>query len=231
MPGDVPAGQTVEVKELADIWPLFGLRITSGPLGLRAIRDADIPALVELAERGIHDPDAMPFAFAWSTAPTNELGRNMAAFYWRNRVEFGPTKWSLELVARWHGEIVGSQGFATRNYLVTRTGETGSWLGREFQGRGIGTLMRQTICAFLFDHLAAEEVSSAAFVDNPASLAVSRKVGYVPNGRFREERRPGELAISQQLSLSRERLVRSPNPLRVDGVDPIRRLIGLDETS
>ena len=51
--------------------------------------------------------------------------------------------------------------------------------------------MRQTLCAFLFDHLDAEEITSAAFLDNPASLAVSRKVGYLPNGDFRERRRPG----------------------------------------
>ena len=43
--------------------------------------------------------------------------------------------------------------------------------------------MRQMICAFLFDHLDFEEITSGAFTDNPASLAVSRKVGY------RDERR------------------------------------------
>jgi RimJ/RimL family protein N-acetyltransferase len=54
--------------------------------------------------------------------------------------------------------------------------------------------MRQAMCALLFDHLDAQEIASAAFVDNPASLAVSRRVGSVDNGIFREQRRPGELA-------------------------------------
>ena len=45
-----------------------------------------------------------------------------------------------------------------------------SWLGRGFQGRGIGTAMRRVICAFAFDHLDAEQVTSGAFSDNPASL-------------------------------------------------------------
>lgn len=47
--------------------------------------------------------------------------------------------------------------------------------------------MRQVMCAFLFDHLA---ITSSAFTDNPASLAVSRKVGYRPNGDFRASVRP-----------------------------------------
>jgi hypothetical protein len=42
--------------------------------------------------------------------------------------------------------------------------------------------MRQVICAFVFDHLDAEYVTSGAFSDNLASLGVSRKVGYADNG-------------------------------------------------
>lgn len=60
------------------------------------------------------------------------------------------------------------------------------------------------MCALLFDHLDAQEITSAAFLDNPASLAVSRKVGYVENGTFRVQRRPGELAWSRKLLLTRE---------------------------
>jgi RimJ/RimL family protein N-acetyltransferase len=216
------------VKELEEIWPLFGLRIVCGPLDLRVVRDDDIPVLVDLAERGIHPPDQMPFAVPWSTAPIGELGRNTAAHHWRTRAEFTTASWSLELVVRRRGTIVGSQGFSTQNYLVTRSGETGSWLGMEFQRQGIGTLMRQTICAFLFDHLDAQEVTSGAFTDNPASMAVSRKVGYQPNGHTRHERREGELAICDRVVLAPQDLVRPEHDLVVEGVGPVRRLIGLD---
>jgi len=222
------AQQTVTVRTLEHVWPLFGLRITAGPLQMRAVRDADVPLLVELAERGIHDPGAMPFSSPWSTAPVVELGPNMARFYWHARAEFTPTSWDLELVVLWQDQIVGCQGFTTRNYLITRTGETGSWLGREFQRQGIGTAMRQTVCAFLFDYLSAEEVTSAAFLDNPPSLAVSRKVGYRPNGQSRERRRDGELAISQKQSLRPGDLVRFRYPLVVEGAAEVRQLVGLD---
>jgi RimJ/RimL family protein N-acetyltransferase len=86
--------------------------------------------------------------------------------------------------------------------------------------------MRQAMCAFLFDHLDAELIRSGAFVDNPASLAVSRKVGYVENGRIRMARR-GTAAENQQLVLTPDRFVRG-EPITVEGLAPVRRLIGLD---
>jgi len=214
---------------MQDVWPPFGLRLRSGPLELSTIRDQDIPGLVALAEAGIHDPAEMPFAVPWSTAAPGELRRGMTAHYWGDRAAFTPEGWNLEFVVRHEGRTVGVQAFQTRDYLVTRTGETGSWLVRSQQRRGIGTLMRQTVCGFVFDHLDAAEITSAGFVDNPASLAVSRKVGYVDNGTSREKRRPGELALSRRLVLRPESLVRSPYPLEVEGLAAFRRFIGLPE--
>lgn len=138
------------------------------------------------------------------------------------RAAFSPEAWTLDLAVRRDGVIVGVQGVVTTDFVVTRTGSTGSWLGREFQGQGIGTLMRQAMCALLFDHLGATEVTSAAFTDNPASRAVSRKVGYADNGTDRVRRRPGELAISQRLVLTPEAFVRPAAPLSVTGVQPLR---------
>ena len=213
---------------LADLHPVLGLTISAGPLELRGLTDDDLVLLCALAERGVHPPEQMPFYFPWTAAAPGELTRNTAAYHWRARADFTVTSWDLELGV-WHdGRLVGCQGIRTSNYLVTRTGETGSWLGAEHQGRGIGTMMRQAICAFVFDHLDAAEVTSGAFLDNPASLAVSRKVGYVENGRSRLKRRPGELAINQGLVLTPDRLVRGEHPLEVEGLAAFRRVVGLD---
>ena len=211
----------------ADLWGPFALRVRCGPLEMRAITDDDIPAVVELAAAGIHDPAEMPFAQPWTDVPPDRLPGNTAAYYWSARASFSSREWTLDLVVRVDGEIAGVQGFHARDYLVLRTGETGSWLGRRFQGRGIGTLMRQAICALLFDRLDAEEISSAAFTDNRASLAVSRKVGYVDNGTVRQQRRPGELARSRKLLLTRDTFVRPPYPVDVTGVGPLRAAVGL----
>lgn len=210
-----------------DALPLLGLRIVAGPLELRGITDDLIGPLADLAVEGIHDPDAMPIYVPWSTAPTEVLPTNFAKFHWSQRASFSPAKWTMDLAAFHEGELAGTQGFGTSDYLVTRTGETGSWLGRRFQGRGIGTLMRQVVCAFVFDHLGATEVTSGAFTDNPASLAVSRKVGYRLSGTRRVQRRSGEMAVVQGLTLAPDDLVRAPYDLEVEGLEPFRRSVGL----
>lgn len=212
---------------VADAFPVLGLRVTAGPLELRGITDDLLGSLADLAVDGIHDPAEMPFYVPWSTEPAVLLPRNLAQYHWGVRASFSIARWSLELAVLWDGELVGVQGISTHDYRITRTGETGSWLGRAHQGRGIGTAMRQVFCAFLFDHLDAEEVTSAAFTDNPASLAVSRKVGYRANGVRRVRRRDDELAVVQELALLPEDLVRYEHPLEVVGADGVRELIGV----
>lgn len=212
---------------VADLLPMLGLRVSAGPLELRGISDTDLPLLADVATAGVHPREQMPFYFPWTDAEPDELRRGMAQYHWRSRAEFSPASWSLELGV-WHdGELVGAQGFSTKDYLVTRSGETGSWLGRRHQGQGIGTAMRQAICALLFDHLEAAEITSGAFVDNPASLAVSRKVGYRPNGILRLSRREA-MAENQRLLLRPEHFVRGEHDIEVEGVAAFRRSIGLD---
>ena len=82
--------------------------------------------------------------------------------------------------------------------------------------------MRQAICVLCFDHLGFEEVTSGAFTDNPASRAVSRKVGYRENGEHRFARQ-GALATMVGLVLRPEDLVRPPYDVVVEGAQRVRR--------
>lgn len=212
--------------DMTTAFPPFGVRVEAGPLVLRPITDEVLPALIDLVLTGVHDPREMPFYVPWTDAAPEDLSRQFAQFHWGMRSRWSRESWTLSFAVEYDGVIVGAQDFATSDYLVTRTGETGSWLGLEHQGRGIGTRMRQAICALVFDHLDANEIESGAFVDNASSLAVSRKVGYRPNGTKRYERR-GELAIGQRLLLTPEDFVRG-EPIVVTGVEELRRFIGLD---
>jgi RimJ/RimL family protein N-acetyltransferase len=213
---------------IGDVLPALGLRITAGPLELRGITDEDLVTLGALAVGGVHDPERMPFYHPWTEASSLELPLKFAQYHWSLRASWSPQKWELNLGVWRDGVLLGVQGIATENFLVTRTGETGSWLGRAHHGRGTGTAMRQAMCAFLFDHLGFEEITSGAFTDNPASLAVSRKVGYRDNGVRRLKRREGELATNLGLVLTPEDFVRGEHPLEVHGLAPFRRSIGLD---
>jgi hypothetical protein len=110
--------------------PLLGLRITAGPVELRGFTDDLIGHLADLAINGIRDPDSMPFGVPWSIAPAEEMPREHGS------VPLGAAR---QLVRRqvghgsdrvFDGELFGSQGFGARDFLITRIGETGSWLGR-----------------------------------------------------------------------------------------------------
>lgn len=223
---------------LIEAFPVLGLRVTAGPIELTGADDDTLIALANLAFEGIHASDALPFLQPWTLRPAGDFERNFVQYHWGVRSRFAPEAWSLELAVRYEGELVGMQGVGTEDFLLMRTGETGSWLGRRYQGRGIGTLMRQAMCAFLFDHLDFSEITSAAFSDNPASQAVSRKVGYRDNGANRKLRprtataaEPGqEVATERRFVLAPSDLVRGPE-LSVEGVEPLRRLIGLEAST
>ena len=214
------------VTTIADVLPVLGLRVSAGPIELRGVTDDDLVSLSALAARGVHPADRMPFTVPWTDVEQENFALQFAQYHWRTRADFSPSSWVLNLGVWWQGELVGVQGVNTSNFVVRRTGETGSWLGAEHQGQGLGTVMRQVMCVLLFDHLGFTEVTSGAFVDNPASLAVSRKVGYRVNGTERYERR-GELAEMTMLALRPEDLVRPDLAVEVTGADRVRRLIGV----
>ena len=210
-----------------ELWPPYAVVITEHDLRLTVVTDDDIPDLVDIALGGIHDPDAMPFAMPWTLAEPSALPADMIRYFSGVRATFRPDKFDLLFAVRVAGTLVGIQALHTTNFPIVRTGETGSWLGRCHQGRGIGTRMRRAVCSFAFDQLGAVEVTSGAFLDNPASLAVSRKVGYEPNGRFRTTRRQGEVAVNQRLVLTPDTFLRG-EPIEVEGAAALRAFLGLD---
>jgi RimJ/RimL family protein N-acetyltransferase len=167
---------------LTDAWPLFGLRLRTERLVLRLPTDDHLVHLMALARTGIHPPDEMPFGVAWSTIPSPAFERNFMQYHWSMRGLWSPAKWSLNLVTLFDGDPIGSQGIDAEAFAVHRTVSTGSWLGQAFQGRGFGTEMRAAVLGFAFDGLGARVAESSAFLDNAASNAVSRKLGYEPNG-------------------------------------------------
>lgn len=163
-------------------WSLYDLRIWTERLELRLPLEVELFELMEIANSGIHDPASMPFGAAWTDAPSPWFERLFMQFHWGTRATWTPQKWSLDLGVWFEGKLIGTQGMGADNFQSERTVSTGSWIGREFQGRGVGKEMRHAVLAFAFDHLGAQWATSGSFVDNPASAAVSRAVGYWEDG-------------------------------------------------
>src|SRR4051794_14932810 len=209
-----------------ELWPPFGLVVRSGDLTLSPVTDEDLPGLVDLVRSGVHDPGTMPFAFPWTDRPPEEVAPEFARYHWRTRASFTPQDFHLDLAVRERGRLVGAQGFFATDYPVTRSAETGSWLASCYQGRGIGTRMRQAVCTLLLAPPGAAEVPSPAFLDTPASLAVSHKVGYRHTDTARVARQ-GALVLQARLRLGADDLVRG-EPVEVIGAEPLRAFLGLD---
>jgi RimJ/RimL family protein N-acetyltransferase len=203
-------------------WPLRHLVLRSPRLDLRPDDDAGLFELAGEALRGVHDPAMMPFAVPWTDAPREELGRNTVQFFWSQRAALTPQRWTVNFVVRYEGRAIGMQSLIGADVAVTGQVSTGSWLGRRFQGQGLGTEMRAAVLLFAFDHLGATVARSDAFVDNVASNAVSRKLGYVGDGGDIWARR-GEAAQVRRLVLPVGSLVRPQWTLKVDGFGPACR--------
>ena len=212
---------------LAAAWPLFGLRIRSERLVLRPPTDDDLEVLMAVAKRGIHPPDEMPFGIAWSNVPSPAFERGFVQHYWGLRASWIPEKWALNLMTELDGRPIGSQSIHAEHFAVMRAVDTGSWLGRAFQGHGYGREMRAAALAFAFDHLGARVATTEAFLDNAASAGVSRSLGYEENGR-------GSLAPegvareTQRFRMTVDRWRSQPRPpIDVEGFEACRSMLGV----
>ena len=139
-----------------DLAPLFRLRLRTPRLELRLGSEAEVRALGELAERGVHPPDEMPFSIPW----TDGIGEpdfldGFCEYHRAQLAEWSPESWHLPFLVWCEGELVGGQSVFAKEFASRREISTGSWLGLAFQRRGIGTEMRAAALEFGFSHLGA----------------------------------------------------------------------------
>lgn len=159
-----------------DISPLFGLRLRTPRLELRLPTHDELGELREVAQAGVHPPEEMPFAVAWTDEPYSEEW--VVSFHEQQRSAWRPDAWDLELGVWADGKLAGVQALYGKDFATSRTVGTGSWLGQRFQGCGIGTEMRTAVLELAFRGLDARVARSGAVDGNLASLHVSKKLGY-----------------------------------------------------
>jgi RimJ/RimL family protein N-acetyltransferase/predicted GNAT family acetyltransferase len=183
--------------------PLTRLRLRTPRLELRVPTRAEARRLFAVAEAGVHEPDVMPFEIPW----TDDLNEADFVAY-----STASTPDAIRFAVFLDGAPVGVQGVDFQSERVT----TGSWLGRAYQGRGLGTEMRAAVLTYAFEHRGAAVARSGAIQGNPQSLGVSRKLGYEVGGSHIVSPRGGPLDHTD-VELRREHF-RSPVQVTVDGV-------------
>ncbi|MGW4305445.1 GNAT family N-acetyltransferase [Streptomyces californicus] len=207
-------------------WPLYGLRLRTPRLELRL---PDLPLLDELssvAAGGVHEPGRMPFSVAWTDGKPEEVGRAVFQHLLGTIAAWSARSWTLSLAVLHEGRVVGRQDLMGEDFGTLREVETGSWLGLPYQGRGLGTEMRAAALHLAFAGLGARCAVSAAMLDNPRSLGVSRRLGYTDDGVKTESVR-GAAVTLQRLRLDRERWEAHRRvEVTVEGLEACRPLFG-----
>lgn len=213
---------------IPDPWPLFGLRLETDRLEMRPPTDDDLVALAETAAAGVHDPATMPFSTPWTDTEPEALPRHFLQHHWKVRAELTPQRWCVPLGVWCNGEAVGVQDVVAHGFAARRTVETGSWLGRRHQGRGIGTEMRAAVLRLAFERLGARRAETQAFADNGASQRVTAKLGYRPNGDAIFLRRGTEPTRALRYAMDADDWAAQPHdPVTVSGLEPCLPLLGL----
>lgn len=172
-----------------DHWPLFDLEVRTPLLTLRYLNDELAAELVEVAAAGVHDPSTMPFSVPWTDLPRPEMEREAMRFYWSSRADTRPESWRLLHAVLLDDEVIGAGDLFATDFRELRRFETGSWLGRAFQGRGFGKELRMAALTLGFDGLFGDVAETIAWADNHASIGVTRALGYTQCGSSRQLRR------------------------------------------
>jgi RimJ/RimL family protein N-acetyltransferase len=209
-----------------DIYPLYELRLRTPRLELRLGSHEELVELALLAEEGVHPPEEMPFAIAW----TDSIGEpgfvgSAVAYHEGHLTSWTPESWQLNLLVWEHGELVGTQGMVAEDFGERRSVHTGSWLGRRFQRRGIGTEMRAAMLELAFRGLGAARAESSWLEGNEASRRVSEKLGYVEYALGEKSPR-GTPVVEHGVEVERTAW-RCPIAVEIEGLGPCLPLFGL----
>ncbi|MGX9674853.1 GNAT family N-acetyltransferase [Mycobacterium sp. HM-7] len=200
-------------------WPLAELAVTTPVLRLCHVTDGLADQLAQLAAEGIHDPATMPFSTPWTDAVSPDLERNTVAYFQQTRAEVSTEHWDVPMAVLVAGTAAGVCIVSADGFPARRTVSTGSWLGRRYQGRGLGREMRAAALHLIFAGFDADVARTAAWHDNAASLGVTRSLPYAQTGSSRQSRR-GVFDTMLEFTMSRAQW------------DPVRRsdiqLIGVD---
>ena len=210
-----------------DHWPLFDLEVRTPTLTLRYLDDRLIAELIAVASRGVHDPAVMPFSIPWTDLPSPQMEQEAMRFFARTRSDVRPTKWNLQFAVIADDHVIGLCDLMSESFPELRQFTTGSWLGREFQGRGLGKEFRQAALALGFGGLGAEFALTGMWHDNAASKGVTTSLGYEFEGRRRALRRgvPDEM-LEYRMARAHWETIRRDD-IELVGVEGAREFLGI----
>jgi RimJ/RimL family protein N-acetyltransferase len=210
-------------------YPLLNVEIRTPRLTLLGASDDLLERLVPVIREGVVTPGQVPFddpMSLYEDSPQREWKWLRAI--WAGRARASPQWWRCYFVVVVDGNPIGMQDLIGTDFAALGTVSTFSWLQPSSRRLGLGAEMRSAILHLAFAGLGAREASSEAFTDNDASNAVSRALGYEPNGTTWATRR-GDPALLTAWKLTREQWEQSRrDDIQLTGVEACWPVLGLD---
>ena len=209
-------------------WPLFDLAVRTPVLTLRYASDNDLEYLAGFRRGRVVVRGEEPFdgeSSFYMDSPGAE--RRAVLGEWGARSRTSAEWWHLSFAVVVDDEVVGQQNITANDFGRLRTVNSFSFLAHDRRRQGLGREMRSAVLHLAFAGLGARRAESDAFEDNAASLAVSRSLGYEPNGTMVAPR-PSGPAIMLRYLLTRERWERDRRTdVVIDGLYPCLGVLGL----
>jgi RimJ/RimL family protein N-acetyltransferase len=213
-----------------NVEPLYQLRLATPRLELRLGTHDELVEVHELARRGIHPPDEMPFENPWTDHSGDEdFVEQCVAFHESALRDWRPDRWSFNPLVFLAGQPIGCQSMRAQDFPTRREVDTGSWLGQAFQGQAIGTEMRTALLELAFRMLGAEAALSGSVFGNESSKRVSEKLGYAVAGTSTIAPR-GEPVEKYDFRLERKDW-EPPFPVEIEGAEACLALFGVSESA
>ncbi len=209
-------------------WPLPGLRLRTSDLLLRPTTEADLPDVVATVSADVTSDPGLPRFPELDERASRAVAAQQS--YWRSVGTWSVEDWRLDFVVVVGDRIIGVQSLEGKDFQVLRTVDSASHLASDARGRGWGKQARRAVLALAFGPLGAEYAITSAWHHNAASLAVSRALGYQPNGESRQRSDTGPGADTMaHLRLSRADWEASGQAasVQISGFESCRPLFGL----
>lgn len=174
--------------------PLRAPTLSDGEVGLRALRPADIPALVEACR----DPE-IP---RWTRVPSPYLREDAERFLAITATEATAGEGiALAVTAAAEDRLIGTIGLMD---IRADRGEIGYWIAAPERGRGVATRAVTLLSDWAHGQLGLRELRILAHRDNRPSQRVAESAGFADTGELRSlPRMPPELEHGYKLYVRR----------------------------
>jgi RimJ/RimL family protein N-acetyltransferase len=122
---------------------------------------------------------SMPFPYSFSECKK---------YYGKAIKEWGEKECLFAIELKSIKKVIGFMGFHKINKF-SGTAETGSWIGGKYQRKGYMTEAKIALNEFAFKKLKLQKLISPVFVENKASNATQKRIGYKLEGKLKRETR------------------------------------------